>query len=87
MIINFKKFRRYTDLSRKAYTEVDAREVFADRIYNVTGRGIADLKLAEKIYMSESNTDYTEEEVERIKRHAELGLPWFIDSLNFYLNL
>lgn len=30
--------------------EIDVREMFADNIFNVTGVGIADLKLAEKIF-------------------------------------
>ena len=60
-------------------------QAFADRIYNVTGSGIADLKLAEKIFASDADTDFTEEEAARIRKHAEGSLPWFIAGLEYEL--
>lgn len=85
MKLNFKKFRKYTKPDRSAFVEVDIREAFADRIYNVTGSGIADLKLAEKIFASDADTDFTEEEAARIRKHAEGSLPWFIAGLEYEL--
>lgn len=86
MILNFKKFKKYTKVDRSAFVEVDIRETFADRIYNETGTGIADLKLAEKIYASDEDTDFTPDEVRRIRKHAEGCIPWFVDGLESMFN-
>ena len=61
--------------------EIDVREMFADNIYNVTGVGIADLKLAEKIFSSDDNTEYSDDEVGRVRHHAASLLPWFLAGL------
>lgn len=82
MKINFKKFKKYTKVNKSEFVEIDAREIFADNIYNVTGSGIADLKLAEKIFSSDENTEFSDEEVKRVKNHAASLLPWFLDGLD-----
>ena len=86
MKLNFKKFKKYTKVDKLAFVEVDIRETFADRIYNETGTGIADLKLAEKIYASDENTDFTNEEITRMRKHAEGCIPWFLDGFDNMLN-
>ena len=59
----------------------DARESFADVIYN-TVSGIKAHRLAFKIYESEGMTDYSDEEVSLIKATAEkYCTPNFIDGL------
>ena len=60
--IDFKHFKIYTTVSRKAAQTVDARETFADLIYkNVNG--IKAHALALKIYGSEGTAYYTDDEV------------------------
>ena len=81
MKIDFKKFRKYTKIDKSDFVEIDVREMFADNIYNVTGVGIADLKLAEKIFSSDDNTEYSDDEVNRVRHHAESLLPWFLAGL------
>lgn len=80
--IDFKHFKIYTTVSRKAAQTVDARETFADLIYkNVNG--IKAHALALKIYNNEGETEYTDEEVQLIRTVAEqLCVPGFIDGLN-----
>ena len=86
MKLNLKKFKKYTNVDRSAFVEVDIRENFADRIYNNTGTGIADLKLAEKIYASDEDTDFTFDEIIRMRKHAEGCIPWFVDGFERMLN-
>lgn len=81
MKLNFKRFKRFTSISKTSFVEVDVREVFADLIYLQTGTGIADKCLAEKIYKSDEDTDFTDEEVSRIRGHANNCQPWFVDTL------
>lgn len=84
--IDFKHFKIYTTVSRKAAQTVDARETFADLIYkNVNG--IKAHALALKIYNGEGIVEYTDEEVSLMGTVAErLCVPGFIDGLNEQLN-
>lgn len=82
MKINFKNFKKYTKIDKSEFVEIDVREMFADNIYNVTGVGIADLKLAEKIFSSDNNTEFSDDEVRRVRHHAASLLPWFIAGLD-----
>ncbi len=82
MVIDFKKFKKYTKIDKSEFVEIDVREMFADNIYNVTGVGIADLKLAEKIFSSNDTTEFSDEEVSRVRHHAASLLPWFIAGLD-----
>lgn len=82
MKIDFKKFKKYTKIDKSDFVEIDVREMFADNIYNVTGVGIADLKLAEKIFSSDDDTEFSDDEVSRVRHHAALLLPWFLAGLN-----
>lgn len=86
MKIDFKKFKKYTKINKSDFVEIDVRELFADNIYNETGVGIADLKLAEKIFSSDENTEFSKEEVSRIRHHAASLLPWFIVGLDNAIN-
>ena len=82
MKIDFKKFKKYTKIDKSDFVEIDVREMFADNIFNVTGVGIADLKLAEKIFSSDGDTEFSDDEVNRVRHHAASLLPWFLDGLN-----
>lgn len=82
MKIDFKKFKKYTKIDKSDFVEIDVREMFADNIYNVTGVGIADLKLAEKIFSSDDDTEFSDDEVSRVRHHTASLLPWFLAGLN-----
>ena len=82
MKIDFKKFKKYTKIDKSDFVEIDVREMFADNIFNVTGVGIADLKLAEKIFSSDDDTEFSDDEVNRVRNHAASLLPWFLAGLN-----
>ncbi len=84
--IDFQYIKIYTTVSRKVAQTVDVRETFADMIYkNVNG--IKAHALAMKIYNSEGETEYSEEEVKLIRAVAEQWcVPGFIDGLNDQLN-
>ena len=84
--IDFKHFKIYTTVSRKAAQTVDARETFADMIYNNVN-GIKAHSLAMKIYGSEGEANYTDDEVKLVRIVAErLCVPGFIDGLNEQLD-
>lgn len=81
-IINFKEFGIYTGISRKDRQIGDARESVANILYlNVSG--IRAHSLALKIYQSDEETQYSDDEVRLIQEVAnQYCLPNFIDSLN-----
>lgn len=60
--IDFQHFKIYASISHKASHTVDARENFADMIYNNVN-GIKAHALALKIYNGEGSVEYTDEEV------------------------
>ena len=65
---------------------MDVRETFADMIYNNVN-GIKAHALALKIYGSEGEADYTDDEVKLVRIVAErLCVPGFIDGLNEQLD-
>ena len=65
---------------------MDVRETFADMIYNNVN-GIKAHALALKIYESEGEADYTDDEVKLVCVVAErLCVPGFIDGLNEQLD-
>lgn len=79
--LNFKSFCVYTSVSKKTKKEVDVRETFADLLY--TGvNGIRSHALALKIFQSEGETSFNDEEVALIRNTAETRcIPGFIDGL------
>ena len=65
---------------------MDVRETFADMIYNNVN-GIKAHALALKIYESEGEADFTDDEVKLVRVVAErLCVPGFIDGLNEQLD-
>lgn len=81
-ILNFQQFRMPAGINRAEWRTGDAREAMADLLYkNVNG--IAAHRLAFKIYESNSDTEYSDEEALLIVRVAEaFATPAFIDGLN-----
>lgn len=84
--IDFQYFKVYTSISRKSARAVDVRETFADLIYgNVNG--IRAHALAMKIYRSEGETEYSEDEVKLIQAVAnKMCVPGFLDGLSEQLD-
>lgn len=79
--LNFEQLLIATDISRKHCENVDCRVDFSDVIYR-NGSGISAHALALKIYNSTEDTEYTDEEINLIKEHANLCKPFFIDAIN-----
>lgn len=80
--INFKEFPLKKGLSSKDHQILDVRESLANLIYtNING--IAALTLAQKIYNSDGETEYDDNEITMLKSVAEqLCTARMIDSLN-----
>lgn len=80
--INFQQFRIPAGIDRSKYQTGDARESVANMLY-LNVNGIRAHALALKIYHSEGETDFTEEEVRTLREVASTyATPAFIDGLN-----
>ena len=79
--INFQQFRIPTGIDKSRYRTGDARESVANMLY-LNFNGIRAHALALKIYRSEGETEYTEEEVKTLTEVSDTyGNPAFIDGL------
>lgn len=79
--LNFQQFRIPAGIDRNRYQTGDARESVANMLY-LNVNGIRAHALALKIYRSEGETDFTEEEVRTLREVAETyATPAFIDGL------
>lgn len=79
--LNFKQFTIPTGISGKTSRTGDARESFANQIY-LNVNGIRAHALAMKIYNSDGETEYSQDEVKLIREVAyKLCAPNFIDGL------
>lgn len=81
MIINFKQFRTYFNISESEYRDIDVRETLADLLYQNTV-GIAGLELARRIYYSDQGIELSDKEIELIKSLYPVCKPIFIKSFN-----
>lgn len=80
--LNFQHFKIPTGIDRTQYRTGDARESVANMLY-LNVNGIRAHALALKIYRSEGETDFTEEEVRTLRDVADTyATPAFIDGLN-----
>ena len=87
MKLNFKQFKLPLGIDRSRYQVGDARESMANMLY-LNVNGIRAHALALKIYQSENETEYTEEEVKSILEVANLyATPAFIDGLHEMLQV
>lgn len=81
MKIDFEKFRLFQGIDKKNVEVLNVKNVFADELYT-RGQGIAFHALALKIFNSDANTDYNENEYQLMTMFAEHCMsPSFIDSL------
>lgn len=80
--INFQQFRIPAGIDRARFNTGDARESVANMLY-LNVNGIRAHALAMKIYRSEGETEYTDEEVRTLSEVANAyGTPAFIDGLH-----
>ncbi|MBD5317509.1 MAG: hypothetical protein HDS11_07570 [Bacteroides sp.] len=79
--INFQHFKIPAGIDKAHYQTGDARESVANMLY-LNVNGIRAHALALKIYRSEGNTEFTDEEVRTLKEVANAyATPAFIDGL------
>lgn len=83
--INFKQLLIATDITRKHCENIDCRENFANVLYR-NGNGIASHALALKIYNSNEETEYTDEEVSLIQEHANAFANLFLLTRSIVLS-
>lgn len=83
--INFSRMKIFTGMSHRESIEQDVRETFADVIYR-SCPGIAALELARKIYHSEGDTEYTEQEVNIIRQASRMCTAQFIEAIEQLIN-
>lgn len=81
MIINFKSFRIYFNISETEYRDIDVRETLADLLYQ-NSVGIAGLELARRIYNSDQGIVLSDKEIDLIKSLYPVCKPIFIKSFN-----
>lgn len=78
--INFRNVVVYTDIQQTKKLVVDMHVDFANIIYQ-QGSGIQAHALAMKIYNSEGEEEYNDEECKLIMQYANLCNPFFIDAM------
>lgn len=84
--LNFQSFRIPMNVGRTEYQTGDARESIANLIYNNLN-GIAAHALALKIYKSDGEMEYSEDEISTIRAITlKYASPGFIDGLMEQLN-
>jgi hypothetical protein len=82
MKINFAQLEVYTDIQKTNKICTDARQQLGELIYEV-GSGIKAHSLALKIYNSEGELEYTDEEVQVIMQFVnQYCKPAIIDAMN-----
>ena len=86
MKIDFKRTEVFTNIARTQCCVMDIREPFADLIYG-RGTGVKAHALALKIFNSDEKTEYTDEEIELIRKYAEMCTPAVIDAINKQIGL
>lgn len=80
--INFKRFKLFTDITKRHADTIDVSRIFADILYKC-GSGIAMHDLALRIYRSDGEMQLSPEDVAIVKEAANSCCsPAFIDSLS-----
>lgn len=80
--IDFQNFPLIGDFKKTKTVVTDVREDFANLVYTKVP-GIAALELSRKIYNSEGETEYSDEEMELISKVVvQLTTPAFFDSFS-----
>ncbi len=84
--INFQKFEMPDGIRQDSFKECDLRESFADVLFCKVN-GIRALNLANKIFKSEGETEYDDQEVDVMEKIASLECtPQFYNGLLRILN-
>ena len=79
--INFESLRVFKDIEHKVCEVMDVKMAVANELYE-KGQGIAFHALAMKIYNSQGDTEYTDEEYELIMNYAnQMCRPSVIEAL------
>ena len=86
MILNLKQLEVFENIAKTKCVVMDIREAFADLIY-ARGAGIKAHALALKVFNSDENTEYTDEEIELIKVYIGMCTPAIIDAINRQLKV
>ena len=82
MKINFAQLEVYTDIEKTNKVCADVRQQLGELLYE-TGSGIKLHSLALKIYNSEGETEYTEEEIQTLMQFVnQYCKPAIIDAIN-----
>ena len=82
MKINFAQLEVYTDIKKTNKVCTDVRQQLGELLYE-TGSGIKLHSLALKIYNSEGETEYTEEEIQTLMQFVnQYCKPAIIDAIN-----
>jgi len=80
--INFKEFPLKNGIKRNGHQILDVRESLADLIYSNIN-GIAALTLAQKVFTSDEETEYEDDEIKMLKDViGQLCTARMIDSFN-----
>ncbi len=83
-IINFEKLKVALDIEGKYVEEQNVKKDFANLIYQ-HGKGIEFHALALKIFNSNGECEYSNEECELIKQASLTCAPFFIDAIESVL--
>ena len=86
MNLNLKEIEVFENIAKTKCVVMDIREAFADLIY-ARGAGIKAHALALKVFNSDENTEYTDEEIEQIKVYIGMCPQAIIDAINRQLNI
>lgn len=79
--INFKQFKLFLDIAHEKSNVIDVRKEVADSIYK-NASGVAYLDLALRIYKSDGEIEFTDEEYALLEEFfTKNGTVMFIDSL------
>ena len=84
MKLNFKQFLLFKGVDRKTFIQTDASRAIADTLYN-QAQGIAAHALALKIYNTQGEEEYSDEEIEILKAMSQNCTPAFIDSFEEFI--
>ena len=85
MNINFSKFPCYTSIAKTSTIEVNIKKILANTMY-MQGSGIVIGALAMKIYNSDGELDYNDQECEIIKQFSQIINPVLKDSIFDFLS-
>lgn len=83
--INFKEFQIQENLFSNTKTLVDLREGFSNVVYK-NSQGIKGLDLALKIYKSDGETEFNDDELQTIKSVSEICVAPITKAIQDILN-